>query len=221
MCTVRNSHSNIGPAQRRNLASAAFFGLLMLFGGAGLCQERPNAPLSTEPAVETKLQQITKICVGEFGNDVLGIQMKEIIIAKLFEAKRFKLKEDCKAAKAEEVTVKGSVTERTEHTFRSESEGISAGKQAVGVGASSSTVVAVGEGGSLSAHENLSSSQTKEHAVVTLRLVDKEGEILWAISQESTGGKTKGAIGDAAERAVRRLLRDIERAEKQPKPRQP
>jgi hypothetical protein len=46
-------------------------------------------------------------------------------------------------------------------------------------------------------------------------VVDHEGEILWAASMESTGGKTKSAIGDAAERAVRRLLRDIERAEKQ------
>ncbi len=64
-------------------------------------------------------------------------------------------------------------------------------------------------------HESLSSAETKEHAVVTLRLVNKEGEVLWAVSNESSGGKTKGAIGDAADRAARRLLRDIERAEKQ------
>ena len=53
---------------------------------------------------------------------------------------------------------------------------------------------------------------------MTKRLVDKDGEILWATSLESTGGKTKGAIGDAAERAARKLLRDLERAEKQNAP---
>jgi hypothetical protein len=53
----------------------------------------------------------------------------------------------------------------------------------------------------------------KEHAAVTIRLIDREGDIIWAITLESDGGKNKGAVGDAAERVVKRLIRDIERAE--------
>ena len=94
--------------------------------------------------------------------------------------------------------LKGSVIEKGEFTQRGEQEAAS------------------GIGG-----ERLYSSDQKKQATVTLRLVDKDGEILWAASLESTGGKTKGAIGDAADRAVRKFLRDLERAEKQstlPKP---
>ena len=75
--------------------------------------------------------------------------------------------------------------------------------------------------GSGSAHESLSSSETKTEAVVTLRIVDREGEIIWATIQESPTGKSKGAVTLAAEQAVRKLLRDKERAEKQAKESQP
>ncbi|HEV8383978.1 MAG TPA: hypothetical protein VGQ11_03835 [Candidatus Acidoferrales bacterium] len=115
-----------------------------------------------------------------------------MVIAKLFESKRFSLTENCQRA---DFILKGFVLEKGGYTQRAESESFSAG--------------------SASAGEHLSSSDVKQQAAVTIRLVDKDGEILWAASLESVGGKTKGAIGDAAERAVRKFLRDLERAEKQ------
>ena len=144
--------------------------------------------------VSPRLSQIKRVCVQNFGSDVLGQQVQEIVIAKLFESKQFSLTEDCSRA---DYVLKGSVTERTSQLPRSESEGFSAG--------------------SGSAHESLSSSETKTQAVVTLRIVDKEGEIIWATIQESPIGKSKGAVTLAAEQAVRKLLRDKERAEKQGK----
>ena len=160
----------------------------------------------------------------QFGDDPLGVQAHEMVIAKLFEARRFSLTENCDRA---DYVIKGSVTERLERVSRSESEGIGFGERASSsqssssrfgsAGSSSSSSVAAAVTGST--HESLSSSEVKQQAAVTLRLVDKEGDIIWAISLESAGGKTKGAIGDAAERATRRFLRDIERAEKQAAPR--
>ena len=196
----------------KKLVGAVLAGGLLFSSGLGRAQEKPTSPPASDPIFDPRILQVKRVCIEKLGEDVLGKQVQEIVIAKLFEAKRFSLTENCERA---DFTLKGSVTQRSDHAFRSESEGVSAGNAEVGAAASSGSAVVVGAGASVSGHESLSSSETKEHAVVTLRLTNREGDILWAISQESTGGKTKGAIGDAAERAVRRLLRDIERADKQ------
>jgi hypothetical protein len=174
-------------------------------------QEKPNAAPHDEPQIDPRILEVKRICV-DFGDDALGRQVKEMVIAKLFEARRFSLTEKCEPPDFTGSKLRGSVSERADHTYRSESEGVGFGGVA-GARADFGTGAVAGVTGN--AHESLSSSEVKQSAVVTLRIVDKDGEIIWAISQESTGGKTKGAIGDAAERAIRRLLRDIERAEKQ------
>lgn len=177
-------------------------------------------PPAVPEEADVRLAQVRRVCVQSMGNDVLGIQVQEMVIARLFQTKRFSLTENCEKA---DYVLKGSITERSEHASRSESEGIGFGQAASGSSSSSSRVGSVGSSSSSSgsvrvsgnAYENLSSSEIKQEAAITLRIVDRDGEIIWATSQESSEGKSKGAIGLATEQAVRRLLRDIERAEKQ------
>jgi len=202
-----------------NLALALLFLPRDVNAGQQKAEPQANsapAAAATEPVPSPRLMEIKYICVERFGNDPLGVQAQEMVIARLFEAKRFRLTENCEKA---DFALKGSITERSDRTTRSESEGL-------GFTASGSARVTTGSGQNREStaasstargndYESLSSSEVKVQAAVTMRVVDREGEILWAASLESTGGKTKGAIGDAAERAVKRLLRDIERAEKQ------
>ncbi|MGH9774329.1 MAG: hypothetical protein ACRD50_05215 [Candidatus Acidiferrales bacterium] len=175
-------------------------------------QNKPTPKPETQERVDPRILQIKKVCVGSFGDDAIATQVKEIVIAKLFESKLYSLTEDCKSADFE---IRGSVVEQEHQQSRSESEGVQFGEHR------SSSTNGVG-GGSISrevnggSHEELSSSETKQHAAVTMRIVDKKtGDIIWATSQESGEGKTKAAFGEAAERAVNRLLRDVERADKQ------
>jgi len=195
---------------------------LLFVNSAASAQEKPKEAPSAEPGANPRLLQVKRVCVQNFGDDALGVQAREMIIAKLYESKRFSLTENCDKA---EFVLKGAVTERNDRAFRQESEGVGFGVSASGADSSGSGAGRTGTSASASARgdarETLASSENKQHAAVTMRLVDKDGEILWAASLESTGGKTKGAIGDAAERAVRKFLRDLERAEKQstsPKP---
>lgn len=176
--------------RRRGCGACLLAAALLLAEGAAWSQEKPkeSAP-PAESAASPRLLQVKRLCVQNFGDDALGVQVREIVIAKLYETTRFALTENCRSS---EFLLKGSVVEKGEFSQRGEQEG------------------ATGIGG-----ERLYSTDQKKQATVTLRLVDKDGEILWAASLESTGGKTKGAIGDAAERAVRKFLRDLERAEKQ------
>lgn len=218
-CTVKVPSSWRLPTHSKRLRGVVLAASLLLMSGSSLSQEKP-AGAPPEPTVDPRLLQVKRICIQKLGEDALGTQVQEMVIAKLFESKRFSMTENCDRA---DFVVKGSITERSERTFRSESEGIGFGERLSHSESQSSRVGSVGGSTSSSAavavtgsqHESLSSSEVKQQAAVTLRVVDKQGDILWAISLESTGGKTKGAIGDAAERAVRRLLRDIERAERQ------
>jgi len=207
-CTASGGFDQRSLLSRNYVLWILVVAVALLFPLLSSGQEKRNPAPPVEPAVDLRILQVKRICFKDFGDDALGRQLKEMVIAKLFEAKRFSLTEKCVR---DEFQLLGSVTERNEHTSRSESEG-------VGFGGVAGARVDVGTGAVAgvtgNAHESLSSSEVKQSAVVTLRIVDKDGEILWAISQESTGGKTKGAIGDAAERAIRQLLRDIERAEK-------
>ncbi len=195
---------------------------LLFVCGVASAQEKPKETPSAEPAANPRLLQVKRICVQNFGDDALGVQAREMIIAKLYESKRFSLTENCEKA---DFVLKGAVTERNDRAFREESEGVGFGVSAAASDSSGAGINRTGTSASASARgdarETLASSETKQHAAVTMRLVDKDGEILWAASLESTGGKTKGAIGDAADRAVRKFLRDLERAGKQstsPKP---
>lgn len=217
----RNTFTGSGA---RGGAKAAGMALaLLVMAGAAWSQEKPkeNAP-PAEPAANPRLAQVKRVCVQNFGEDALGVQAREMVIAKLFESKRFSLTENCEKA---DFVLKGSITERSDRVSRSESEGIGFGRSAAASETSGTGATRSGTAASASvrgdSRESLASSEVKQQAAVTMRLVDKDGEILWAASLESTGGKTKGAIGDAAERAVRKFLRDLERAEKQsgaPKP---
>lgn len=227
MFTARGVTAQVGPGPMKSAVCLLLIGAFVLVPGSGRCQEKVNAAPTTEGAVDSRILQVKRVCVRNFGEDALGTQVKEMVIAKLFESKRFTLTENCERADFE---LKGSITERTEHTYRSESEGVSFGKRVSASESQSSRVGSVSGSSSSSAaagvsgadHESLASSGVKQLAAVTLRVVSKEGDIIWAISLESSSGKTKGAIGDAAERAVRHLLRDIERAEKQvQKPQKP
>ena len=200
-----------------NGVGAAILAAMLLWSSVvAWSQEKPKEATLAEVAANPRLLQVKRVCVQNFGDDALGVQAREMVIAKLFESKRFSLTENCGKA---EFVLKGAVTERNDRAFRQESEGVGFGVSAAASDSSGAGAGRTGTSASASARgdarETLASSENKQHAAVTMRLVDKEGEILWAASMESTGGKTKGAIGDAADRAVRKLLRDLERAEKQ------
>jgi hypothetical protein len=48
--------------------------------------------------------------------------------------------------------------------------------------------------------------------------VNKDGDVIWSTTQESLGGKFRGASADVADKITRQLTADYERA-RRPKPR--
>ena len=55
-------------------------------------------------------------------------------------------------------------------------------------------------------------SERKHEAMAAVRLVDANGDVIWSTTQESLGAKFKGSSADVADKVVKQLLADIERA---------
>jgi hypothetical protein len=177
-----------------------FTGKALVFAVASLAAAQAQTGAPGPP-----LSSIKKICAERFsGDEFRASQARELAISNLFALNRFIITEDC--AKADAI-LRGSVTE--DKGQKSRSEGDSAGYHRSALSATAGVLAAdsVGVGGS----ENLSSSETQWQASITLRLVNRDGDVIWAISQDSSGGKTKTALSDAVERGVHQLARVFEK----------
>ena len=187
---------------------------LALWGLGVLAMSAQQHSPSLQGDEEAKLLAVKRVCMGNVaGDESLVAPARELAVASLFSAKRFTVTENCDKADG---VIKGAVLERREKKVRGEAEeagfGVAGGAVHVGPGGGGGGFGAAGG----SSGETLYSSETRTQATVTLRMVDREGTVIWAYSQDSPGGKTKGAVADAVERVIRQLVKDIERA--QPKP---
>jgi hypothetical protein len=164
------------------------------------------------------LLSVKRICVAKLtGDEKFGEQVQAILISSLYTTKRFMVTENCDGADA---TLKGTATTNREEVSRVESEGIGFGKHVAGASgswnSSGGSVSAGGAGVAGSTGETLASSTTKDVVNLAVRLVDRDGLVIWATTQESTGNKIKGPAADLADRAVKQLLRDLEKLEPKP-----
>jgi hypothetical protein len=70
--------------------------------------------------------------------------------------------------------------------------------------------VSAGSGGG--ENESIHTQERKHEASASVRLVSKDGDVIWSTTQESLGGKFRGASADVADRVTRQLQGDYERA---------
>src|ERR1700689_4432516 len=70
----------------------------------------------------------------------------------------------------------------------------------------------------LSAGEKESSNikERKHEALATVRLVNKDGDVIWSTTQESNGAKFRGASADVAEKITHQLMTEYEKLHKPP-----
>ncbi|MGH9787829.1 MAG: hypothetical protein ACRD4U_03890 [Candidatus Acidiferrales bacterium] len=197
------------------MSTARWALILALLFVAGLsAQEATDAP--------SGLKVVKRLCVEKFGgNETEATQAREMVFAKLFKTKRFVLTENCEKADA---VLKGAFLQSSEQRVRGESESMEFGKAAATSSGSVSGTVFSSGGGHVSGSssgaaaavrgadsETLVSAETLSQASLTLRIVDKEGDILWAHTEENKGAKTKTPLGFVVDRAVNQLVRDLDK----------
>lgn len=53
--------------------------------------------------------------------------------------------------------------------------------------------------------------ERRHEALATVRLVNKDGDVIWSTTQESTGARFHGASADVADKIAKQLAADLER----------
>jgi hypothetical protein len=185
--------------------------LASMMSGA-LAQDDPSAQILT-----VKRVYVDKLTGGE-----TAAQMRDLIIASLQGAKLFVLTENPERADA---VLRGAAEDLVfTDTFQS-SESVdlrsslgTGSRGSAGTGSrstrSSSSSLGRGLSAGIADRESTDIKERKHEALATVRLVNKDGDVLWSTTQESNGAKFRGASADVADKIARALLAEVERLRK-------
>jgi len=141
-------------------------------------------------------------------------QLRELIIASLHNSKLFVLTEDPEKADA---FLRGAAEDLI-YTDQFQSSDSLTLRATTGAGARSANSSALANlasrsaGVSLGDNESVNIHERKHEAMASVRLVNKDGDVIWSTTQESGGAKFRGASADVAEKITRQLVEDFARA---------
>jgi hypothetical protein len=167
------------------------------------------------PAIERKedpatLLTVKRVFVDKFGGGETASQIRDMVIASLQTSGLFVLTENQERA---DVTLKGSGEDLVFTEQHSTSDGIDVhANSAAGSTTRSYSSNNSSEGIGIGQHESTHQVERKHEAAVSVRLVNRDGDIIWSTTKESQGGKFHGASADVADKILKQLLQDVDKA---------
>lgn len=183
-------------------------------------QDFPRLVSAPPPETENLAVQVLavkRVYVDRLTGGETAAQMRDLIITSLQNSKMFILTENAERADA---VLRGAAEDLiyTDDFESSDSVDIRGGASAGTRSNRTSTTAAATAGHSLTVgageHESTNIKERKHEALATVRLVNKDGDVLWSTTQESNGAKFRGASADVADKITRQLMADFERLRK-------
>lgn len=169
--------------------------------------------LSAQTIEENELHELItlkRVFVDRLTGGETAAQMRDIIIASLESSKLFVLTENEEKADA---TLRGAAEDLVYTEQHSTSDGANAHLSVAlprsGYGSRSGSA-GTGYGDNESEH----STERRHEAIASVRLVNKNGDVIWSTTQESIGAKYHGASADVADKITGKLKDDFEKARK-------
>jgi hypothetical protein len=174
----------------------------------------PCIALCVEPVTPPPdLSTVKRVFVDQLGGGRTSDQMRDMIIAALQNSKLFVITENQDRADA---ILRGSSDDKiyTEEHNTSDSIGLRANS---GSGSSSRNYVNgtssnQTDGVGITDSETSHSKERRHETSASIRLVNADGDVLWSTTQESSGGKFRGAMADVADKITRQLAADTRKA---------
>jgi len=161
---------------------------------------------------EDALVDVHRVYVDQLGGGKTSDQFRDMLIAALQNTGLFVITENADKADA---TIKGSGDDLifTDQHQSSDSIGVHAN---VGNGSSSrslnsgvSSNATMGAGVTNSDESRI--EERRHEATGSIRIVGKDGDVIWSTTQESNGGKFRSAMADVADKIVRQLADETRR----------
>jgi hypothetical protein len=192
--------------------------LLVLWGlilAAASQQAAPAAaPLATTAAIEEsglrQLLTVRRVYVDRLTGGETAAQMRDILISALEGSKLFVLTENPERA---DTTLHGAAEDLVFTDTHSSNDSINA-RANIGSGRSGQYGRSSTGGLTMGESESDHSTERRHEAIAAVRLVNKDGDVIWATTEESLGAKFHGASADVADKITGRLKDDFERARK-------
>jgi hypothetical protein len=177
--------------------------LLLLLAGACQGQTLENDCLR-------ELLTLRRVYVDRLGGGEAAAQMRDMIISSLQNARLFVITEKEERADA---VLRGSAEDLVFTEHHQSNDGITARASLSGGRGVRSLP---GAGITVGDHESQNITERKHEAMASVRLVNKDGDVVWATTQESLGGKFRGSSADVAEKITRQLADDFAKARQLP-----
>jgi hypothetical protein len=163
-----------------------------------------------EDASLRQLVTVKRVFVDRLTGGETAAQMRDILMSSLQGTKLFVLTENQERADA---IMRGAAEDLVFNEVHTSSDGINAHVNA-GTGRTSSRSAGPYGGAGVGENESEHSSERRHEAIAAVRLVNKDGDVIWATTQESIGGKFRGASADVADKITTKLKEDFEKARK-------
>lgn len=171
-----------------------------------------GASWAAEPGGGT-LREVTRIHVERLSGGETADQIRDMIISCIERTGLFLVTEDPERADA---VLRGSAEDLIYNETHELRDGVDArGGLTVGRPSTSRSSRGFSVNSSVGESESSSSVERRHEAMAAVRLVNRQGDVIWSTVQESKGAKFASASMDVAERVSERLAEDYR------KPRQP
>lgn len=179
-------------------------------------QAPPDEDETPEDASMQQLAKVRRIYVGILTGGDAALQIRDLLMSSLQRTKQFIITEDEEKADA---VLKGSGDDDVFVDVHQSAEGINAHSQFGAAESQSSrysSSSSTNHSGGISIGENDSrrSEERKHEAIVTVRLVSKDDDVIWSSTAESLGGKFLGASADVADKIAKSLAADFKTAKR-------
>jgi len=167
----------------------------------------PPTPEMIEQNSLKQLLSVRRIYVDHLTGGETAAQMRDILISSLAEAKIFVLTENPEHADA---VMRGAAEDLVFTDVHSSADGINARATISNRATSSSRGQYAGVG--LGENESDHSAERRHEAIAAVRLVNKDGDVIWSTTEESQGARFHGASADVADKITAKLKADFDKA---------
>lgn len=170
--------------------------------------------------VAAQIVGVKRVYVDRLTGGETAAQMRDLLISALQNAKLFVLTENADRADA---FLRGAAEDLIYTDSFSQSDGVHAaaglgdsagnseGTRVKGTGSSVSSSRSARVNVGVGDEESTNIKERKHEALATVRLVNKDGDVMWSTTQESNGAKFRGASADVADKITRQLTAEFER----------
>jgi curved DNA-binding protein CbpA len=166
----------------------------------------PQTPAPEKAPASPTILNVKRIYVAELTGGAPADALRELLIAGINSTKLFVLTENPEHADA---VLKGAADDHTfEDTFDSSTSVSSRGGSGKNSGSSRSSGSYLSSG--VADNDSHHIKERKHEAFAAVRLVNSDGDVLWSTTQESLGGKFRGASADVAAKVAHQLSLDYE-----------